>query len=113
MPLNLALGAEECMNKQMQNAIANLGVKRKYVHEGVTYTVAILVREEDQRPISAPWWRGKQASIVGVDIEGNFFIHHCSGKVSLRINATQEEIELSNSLGEFLNALQFDESVTP
>lgn len=98
------------MNQQLTNAIHNIGLKRKYVHDGSTYIVAFLIREEDKRPLSAPWWRGKQSYVVGADIDGNFFIHHCSDKVLFWNHTAQEKKEIANSLKEFLNGLQFDEN---
>jgi hypothetical protein len=29
--------------------------------------------KEDGPILDAPWWRGKQVSIIAVDIDGNFF----------------------------------------
>jgi hypothetical protein len=101
------------MNAQLNNAIENIGLKRKYIHQGISYVIAFLIREEDQRPLSAPWWRGKSASVVGADINGNFFLHHCSGTVLFWDHVAKEETLIANSLMEFLNGLQFDESALP
>ena len=101
------------MNQLLEKAIQEIGLKRKYEHDGSTYIVAFLIREEDQRPLSAPWWTGKLASVVGADIDGNFFIHQSSGKVLFWNHSAQKETEIANSLKEFLNGLQFDENALP
>ncbi|MCY0913732.1 hypothetical protein [Massilia antarctica] len=52
--------------------------------DGRNVAVAILLREDDWRALDAPWWRGKQASIIGADVDGNFFLRHCDGSVLYR-----------------------------
>jgi len=97
----------------LESAIKNLGLKRKYTHDGVDYIILLLVRDCDQRPLSAPWWRGKSATIIGGDINGNFFISHCSGKLLYWNHSTQNSVVIANSLKDFLSGLQFDNSALP
>src|ERR1051326_359235 len=43
--------------------------------------IACLIRTGDWRPLKAPWWRGKEVSVIGADIDGNFFLRHCDGSI--------------------------------
>lgn len=70
--------------------------------------LALLLREEDWRPLDAPWWREKQASIIGADINGNFFLRHCDGTVRYWDHKAQTNIIVAPSIREF--ARQITES---
>lgn len=97
----------------LDKAINNLGLKRKYSYNGVNYVISFLVRDSDQRPLSAPWWKDKSATIIGADINGNFFIHHCNGKVLYWNHAEKNSVAIANSLKDFLNGLEFDNGALP
>ena len=63
--------------------------------------VALLLREEDWRPLDAHWWRGKQVSIIGADVDGNFFLRHPDGSVRLWDHKSQADIVVAPSVREF------------
>src|SRR5665213_3566697 len=67
--------------------------------------VALLLREEDWRPLDAPWWREKQASIIGADIDGNFFLRHCDGTVRLWEHQFQRDTVLAPSVRDFVERI--------
>ncbi|HEV2611528.1 MAG TPA: hypothetical protein VGU61_14760 [Noviherbaspirillum sp.] len=80
--------------------------------DGRKSTVAILLRQEDWRPLDAPWWREKQASIIGADIDGNFFLRHCDGSVRFWDHKLQVNIVVAPSVQEFAQMItEGDESV--
>ncbi|MES2933105.1 MAG: hypothetical protein V4805_06425 [Pseudomonadota bacterium] len=74
--------------------------------DGRQVTVALLLREEDWRPLDAPWWREKQASIIGADIDGNFFLNHCDGSVRYWDHKTQANIVVARSVREFARLIK-------
>src|SRR6185369_2341975 len=67
--------------------------------------IAALIRESDWRPLSASWWRGKEVSIIGVDISGNFFLRHCDGSVRYWDHSTQTDTVIAPSGHEFCRKL--------
>jgi hypothetical protein len=80
--------------------------------DGRKVTIAIFLREEDWRPLDAPWWREKQASIIGADIDGNFFLRHCDGSVRYWNHRNQENIVVAPSVREFARLVkEGDENV--
>jgi hypothetical protein len=68
---------------------------------GQCVAVAVLLREEDWRPLDAPWWRGKQAYIIGVEEHGNFFLRHCDGSVRYWDHSTQADTIVAPSVRAF------------
>jgi len=73
--------------------------------------VALLLREEDWRPLDAPWWHEKQVSIIGVDVGGNFFLRHCDGTVRYWDHKIQANIVVAPSVREFaLQIMEGDEN---
>ena len=80
---------------------------RKFVlGEGRTVTVAVLLRPSDWRPLDAPWWRGKQVSIIAADIEGNFFLRHSGGSVRFWDHQTQADELAAPSIIDFYRRLE-------
>lgn len=59
------------------------------------------MRESDWRPLDAPWWKGKQVSLVGVDTYGNFFLRHPDGSVRWWSHESQVDLVVAKSVGEF------------
>jgi len=72
---------------------------------GRKVNVALLIREEDWRPLEAPWWRKKQVSIIGADVEGNFLLRHSDGSVRLWDHKAQTDIVVAASVREFAQQL--------
>lgn len=68
--------------------------------------IAVLLREEDWRPLDAPWWREKQASIIGADLEGNFFLRHCDGSVRYWDHLAQTNLTVAPSVREFAHQIK-------
>jgi len=80
----------------------NLSLRNAFKIEGRILRVAILIRKEDQRPLDAPWWHKKEATVIGVDIDGNFFLRHCDGSVMYWEHKFQSATVIAPSVNEFL-----------
>ncbi|WP_332744317.1 hypothetical protein [Hydrogenophaga sp.] len=75
--------------------------------DGRLVEIALLLREADWRPLDAHWWREKQASIIGADVDGNFLLRHCDGSVRYWDHKAQANLVVSASVRDF--ALQMRE----
>jgi hypothetical protein len=73
--------------------------------DGRGINVALLVRTKDWVPLRAEWWNGKEVSVIGVDVDGNFFLRHCDGSVRYRNHASQSHKVVAKSVNEFANML--------
>ena len=89
----------------LDKAIRNIGVRNTIRYGERTLIVACLIREMDWRPLKAPWWRQKEASIIGVDLDGNFFLRHCDGSVRYWDHKMQSDSVLASSIQDFLRQL--------
>lgn len=69
-------------------------------------TIALLVRDADMRPLDAPWWRGKQVSIIAVDLDGNFFLRHSGGAVLYWDHRLQTETVVAPRVREFVERIE-------
>ena len=87
-------------------AIRRFPLHRTFRHSDRTMTIACLVREADWRPLDAPWWRGKEVSIIGVDLDGNFFLRHSGGSVRFWDHRSQTETLVAPSVKGFVAALE-------
>jgi hypothetical protein len=67
--------------------------------------VACLIRPSDWRPLDAPWWKKKQASIIGADLSGNFFLRASDGTVRYWSHQSQSETMVARSVRKFLDML--------
>src|SRR5215813_4022353 len=67
--------------------------------------VACLIREADWRPLKAPWWRQKEAYIIGADLDGNFLLRHCDGSVRYWDHKTQSDSVIAASVRDFIGML--------
>lgn len=94
-------------------AIRLLYMRRTFPFEDRNLTVACLIREADRRPLRAPWWRKKDVSIIGVDLDGNFFLRHCDGGVRYWDHKTQTDTIIAKSVREFFNKLVEAREVEP
>jgi len=74
--------------------------------DGRCVEIAVLLREEDWRPLAAPWWREKQASIIGADLAGNFFLRHCDGSVRYWDHSAQTNLTVAPSVQEFARRIR-------
>jgi hypothetical protein len=92
----------------LPKAINNLGVWRIFRHGGTEYRIACLLRDEDTRPLRAPWWKGKEVSIIAADLSGNFFLRHCDGTVRYWNHSTQTDLVVAASVREFVSSFEID-----
>ena len=91
----------------MDRAVKDLGVRRTFRHGPHNIEIAALVRVADWRPLQAPWWRGKEVSVIGVDLEGNFILGHCDGSVRYWQHSLQADTVLASSVDEFLRMIDY------
>jgi hypothetical protein len=56
----------------------------------------------------AKWWRGKSVTIIGVDVDGNFFLRHCDGSVRYWEHSKQSDCVVAKSVKEFASRLRED-----
>jgi hypothetical protein len=89
----------------IEKAMRHLHVRRTFRHGERDIVVACLIRAADRRPLEAPWWRGKQVSILGADLEGNFLLRHCDGTVRYWDHRRQADEVLAPSVREFVSRL--------
>ena len=59
-------------------------------------------------PLIARWWRGKSVAIVGVDVDGNFFLRHTDGSVRFWEHSKKAETKVAKSVSEFCSKLRED-----
>lgn len=97
---------KQSIQDEVGKVIRRLGYSRLFQHEDKKITVALLVREEDWKPLDAPWWRGKQVRIIGADIEGSFLLGHCDGSVRLWNHALQSDEIIAPSIRAFISKLE-------
>ena len=88
------------------HAIAQLCSHRTFRHAERTMTIAFLIRRADWRPLDAPWWCGKEVSIIGVDLYGNFFLRHCGGAVHYWDHRLQGDTVIAPSVREFADRIE-------
>ena len=63
-------------------------------------------------PLIARWWRGKQVTIVAVDVDGNFFLRQSDGSVRYWEHAKKSESVAAKSVKEFTSKLREDSNGT-
>ncbi len=88
-------------------AVSALGQRRTFRKDGRTIELAFLAREQDWRPLKASWWRGKEVSIIGADLAGNFFLRHCDGTVRYWHHADQTDIVVAKSVSDFVQHIGY------
>lgn len=96
-------GSEEAM---VIAGINRLQFMRHVVVDGQPIEVALLVHPEGWRPLQVGWWTGKEASIIGVDVAGNFFLRHADGSVGYWSHAKAEVVTVARSIRDFIAAIQ-------
>jgi len=97
------------MSKQldlMENAIRDLGWRNKIRCGERVLQIAYLVPENDWRPLKAVWWRGKEACIIGAELNGNFFLRHCDGMVRLWDHNSRSDSVVAPSIREFVSRIE-------
>ena len=89
----------------IDKAIKNLSICHAIRHGERTLTVVCLIREGDWRPLKAPWWRQKEAYVIGADVDGNFFLRHCDGSIRYWDHKTQSDSVIAASVQDFVRLL--------
>jgi hypothetical protein len=98
---SISFGGMSQHDEQFNRAVDNVGWCRT-LHIGERrIDIACLIRTGDWRPLKAPWWRGKEVSVVGADTDGNFFLRHCDGSIGYWDHRLQKDIILAKSVREF------------
>jgi hypothetical protein len=93
-------------NNDLQKAASEIGVKPIFEFDGkVIHVVGILPRSP---PLRSKWWHGKDVSIIGVDVDGNFFLRHCDGSVRYWEHSKQADVIVAKSVKEFCSRLRED-----
>ena len=92
-------------DEAVDRAIKHLPVRNTFRDGDAAVSVAFLLRPADWRPLKAPWWRGKEAYIIGADYSGNFFLRHCDGSVRYWDHTAQTDRALAPSVREFVALL--------
>jgi hypothetical protein len=90
---------------RFNKAARHLWERRTIRHSPQDIVLAVLLRSEDWRPIDAPWWKGKEASIIGADLKGNFLLRHCSGAVHYWDHHSQQDTVIAKSIGDLVDML--------
>ena len=87
-------------------AVSEIGIRNCVRLPGRTLQLACLIREADMRPLPSGLIPGKQASLLGVDCEGNFILRGADGSVILRDRATASEEPIASSVRRFLQKIE-------
>ena len=74
------------------------------------HRVAFLLPHSMWRPLEAPWWRGKQVSIIGGDTDGNYLLLHSDGSVRLWEHSRAKDEVVAPSVRAFWQGLVAGES---
>ena len=87
-------------------AIRDLGIRnRAGVGDGRRVRLVCLIRLEDTRPFRAPWWTGKDVSLLAVDVDGNFALRHCGGQILFWDRESQATSTIAPSLLDFVESI--------
>lgn len=94
----------------IEEAAGKIGITPIFDFDGREIHVACLVGWSP--PLTARWWRGKEANIIGVDIDGNFFLRHCDGTVRYFEHSSGSDSVVAKSVKEFVERLREDRNDT-
>lgn len=94
------------MNDLVNKVVKNLGFDGHIEVEEKSTQLAFVLRDEDTRPLKAPWWKGKESYIIAGHINCNFFLRHCGGYVVYWNHTTKEEIVVAKSVNDFMQAIK-------
>jgi len=89
----------------IETAIRRIGLRRTFWGDERKIVIACLVRKADWRPLRADWWKGKDASIIGADLDGNFFLAHCDGTVRYWDHRLQSDSVVARSVRDFVTKI--------
>lgn len=86
--------------------INRLGFTRHVAVDGQPVEVVLLVHPEGWRPLKVGWWTGKEATIIGADASGNFFLRHADGSVVYWNHEKAEVVSVARSVRDFIAAIR-------
>jgi hypothetical protein len=90
----------------LETAASRIGVKPIFELDGREIHVVGLFGWSP--PLIAKWWRGKEVTIIGVDVDGNFFLRHSDGSVGFWEHSKKSEMVVAESVKEFCSRLRED-----
>jgi len=93
-------------SEYIAKAVKNLGICNQFRLGERVLTIACLLRDNDRRPLRAPWWRKKESYIIAADIDGNFFLRHCDGSVRYWDHKLQSDCIVAASVSEFISKIE-------
>lgn len=94
----------------LEKAAFRIGVKPIFDFDGREIHVVGLFSWSP--PLIAKWWRGKSVTIIGVDVDGNFFLRHCDGSVRFWEHSKKSDAVVAKSVKEFVSRLREDSNGT-
>ena len=86
-------------------AVNRLHYRRHVLVDGSVVELVLLVHPDGQRPLQAEWWSGKEASIIGVDISGNFVLRCSDGSVVYWSHRDAKATVVAPSVREFIASI--------
>lgn len=89
----------------IDRAVRQLHERRTFRHGERSIVIACLIRTDDWRPLKAAWWRGKEAYIIGSDLNGNFLLRHCDGTVRYWDHQLQADEVIVPSVRDFVSGI--------
>jgi hypothetical protein len=84
-------------DKEFDCGVDDVGWRRTLQVGKRKIEIACLVRFADWRPLKAPWWRGKEVCVVGVDTDGNFLLRHSDGSIRYWDHRLQTDVVVAKS----------------
>jgi hypothetical protein len=93
------------LSAAIDKAIANLHQRCMVKSHDQEFEVRSLVPYSQWRPISEPWWKKKEACVIGEDSCGNYYLCVCDGSVRFWDHETGDDQLLFSSVRDFLTAL--------
>lgn len=98
------------INSHLEKAARMIGVRPIFEFEGREIHVVCIIPWSP--PLVAEWWRGKEASIIGADVNGNFFLRHSDGSVRYWEHTKRSALVVAKSVKEFASRLREDHNRT-
>ena len=90
----------------LEQASNNIGMRPIFEFQGREIHVVSIMPWSP--PLIAKWWRGKQVTIIGADVDGNFFLRHSDGSVRYWEHSKKSEAVVAKSVKEFTASLRED-----
>lgn len=94
----------------LEKAAKMIGMRPIFEFEGREIHVVCIIPWSP--PLIAEWWRGKEATIIGADVNGNFFLRHCDGSVRYWDHSKRSDVVVAKSVKEFASGLREDHNDT-